>query len=258
MFQFEPFDGQFVVGLDARADPTSVAPDGSISDELEGLRGTLERFGARLVPLFGARQGPLRDLELQAQRLDLSRFYFLVGADGTSAEMYVRRLREHGEIDALRDALLEYRGVIEFAYFRPVAVPANAVIPDTTPDFSPLQTYLGPAPYGIDAVYARNWGPGGFGYGVHVVDVERAWCLTHEDLVLGAPVNVLSSGDPGDRNHGTAVAGMLAGDVDTKGVVGICPAAQFDAVAVANDAWAAARRDPDRGGTAARGRRALG
>ena len=72
---------------------------------------------------------------------------------------------------------------------------------------------------------------------MRIVDVEDAWCFTHEDLRLttGGTVNMPASSSAEDRNHGTAVAGMLSGDVNTIGIVGICPAAMFDGVSIAGE-----------------------
>jgi hypothetical protein len=50
-----------------------------------------------------------------------------------------------------------------------------------TPDFSALQSYLGPAPTGIDSRHAWSR-PGGRGTGVRIVDIESCWNFGHEDL----------------------------------------------------------------------------
>jgi hypothetical protein len=97
--------------------------------------------------------------------------------------------------------------------------------PAVTPDFSLEQKYLDAAPAGIDARYAWTR-PGGDGASVQIVDIERAWRFTHEDLrgaggVLGGfPVDCLR-----ERNHGAAVLGILRGDANAFGVKGICPGA---------------------------------
>lgn len=95
-----------------------------------------------------------------------------------------------------------------------------------TPDFSGRQGYLGPAPAGVDAVWAWQQA-GGSGEGVNVVDVEGGWQLGHQDLgrklagiVVGAPVEDLAW-----RNHGTNVLGVIGGDRTGTGVVGIVPEA---------------------------------
>jgi len=96
--------------------------------------------------------------------------------------------------------------------------------PNATPDLSGQQKYLGAAPNGINATYAWTR-PGGTGLDVRIIDVEREWRFTHEDLLTnwggvigGFPANILR-----ERNHGTAIMGILGGDTNTFGIKGICP-----------------------------------
>jgi len=98
-----------------------------------------------------------------------------------------------------------------------------------TQDFIEQQTYLYDANYlnlnsdiglGIQAVWAL---PGGQGQGVQIVDIERNWNLSHEDLPPGIPLVFGSPG--GDNDHGTAVVGILAGVDNGFGITGISPAA---------------------------------
>jgi len=105
--------------------------------------------------------------------------------------------------------------------------------PAITPDFTGNQAYLDAAPGGIDARFSFTI-PGGNGSGITIYDVEYDWNQMHEDLskAHGLPL-LLDSGDinapfepdPFDpfrnRNHGTAVLGVIVGDNDTKGVTGI-------------------------------------
>jgi len=96
-----------------------------------------------------------------------------------------------------------------------------------TPDFEGLQTYLGPAPRGLDAKYAWTQ-PGGDGTGVQVIDIEGAWNLNHEEF---AGRSTLAGGtmivDRGWRDHGTAVLGVLSSRRDGKGVTGIAHGCRF-------------------------------
>ena len=69
--------------------------------------------------------------------------------------------------------------------------------PVTTPDLSAQQKYLGASPAGINATYAWTR-PGGTGLDVRIIDVEREWRFTHEDLLAnwggvigGFPANIL-------------------------------------------------------------------
>jgi len=95
--------------------------------------------------------------------------------------------------------------------------------PISTPSFESYQSYLGPAPHGIDAPAA--WRRGHRGAGVWFADIEGGWNAAHEDLpgdrithVAGAPIR-----DPSWRAHGTAVLGEVVGVDNGKGVTGIAP-----------------------------------
>jgi hypothetical protein len=110
----------------------------------------------------------------------------------------------------------------------PAPLPAPPPTTSRTPDFTPLQGYLGPAPDGIDAIFSATI-PGGNGDGIKLYDVEYNWNQTHEDLskANGVPL-LLNPGDSAvdpfpqdDANHGTAVLGEVIADNDTKGVTGI-------------------------------------
>lgn len=100
-----------------------------------------------------------------------------------------------------------------------------------TGDFVSRQSYLGPAPQGIEATYARTL-PGGAGQGVTVIDLEYDWFFDHEDLRL--PPGALIGGERytfyGDE-HGTAVLGELFGRENGFGVTGGVPGATARTVA---------------------------
>ena len=98
--------------------------------------------------------------------------------------------------------------------------------PPITVDFTARQPYLDAAPTGIDARYAWTL-PGGRGAGVEVIDCEGAWRFTHEDLLVNqAGVIRNPTTDLGWRNHGTAVVGVVGGDVNAFGITGIAPEAR--------------------------------
>jgi serine protease len=113
---------------------------------------------------------------------------------------------------------------VETAEPAPLAAPPATT--RTTPDFTPDQGYLGPAPDGIDAIFSATI-PGGNGDGIKLYDVEYNWNQTHEDLSKANGVPLLldpgdSAVDPfNDNNHGTAVLGEVIADNDAKGVTGI-------------------------------------
>ena len=130
---------------------------------------------------------------------------------------------------------------VEAAYVKPAAVPpqfsdAPPVAPSApamTPDFTADQSYLDPAPGGVDARYAWTI-PGGTGTGVNSVDVEGAWNFAHEDLLAnqGGVVGGTPPTDPSWVNHGTAVLGIFSGDNNGLGVTGICPDANVSGISI--------------------------
>jgi len=93
-------------------------------------------------------------------------------------------------------------------------------IPPNDPLFS-RQGYLSEAPVGISV--AAAWENRADGFGITVVDLERGWNLSHQDLPAGVPLlnGVIR---PGSVFHGTGVLGILAGVHNNgKGIAGIAP-----------------------------------
>lgn len=111
--------------------------------------------------------------------------------------------------------------------------PSASEAPPVSPDFTLRQGYLESAPGGIDARYAWTV-PGGRGGGVGVIDIEGAWRFSHEDLLQnqGGIVGGTPTTNLGWRNHGTAVAGEISGDVNNLGITGIAPDAHIRAVSI--------------------------
>lgn len=108
--------------------------------------------------------------------------------------------------------------------------PSTEAAPAATPDFSDRQIYLNPAPEGIDAKYAWTL-PGGRGAGMKVIDCEWGWRFEHEDLIE-KQFGVVAGTDTTSRgfeNHGTAVIGVVSGDVNSIGITGIAPDAHIGA-----------------------------
>ena len=128
------------------------------------------------------------------------------------------------DVNALVDALNAIPS-IEVAYAQ--SPPRLAVdISPPTPNFQSQQGYLNAAPSGINALYAWNI-PGGRGAGTKIVDVEKAWVTTHEDLPAMFYTNGLQTTDPVWRNHGTAVMGVMVAGNNGYGVTGIAHEAQI-------------------------------
>jgi hypothetical protein len=98
--------------------------------------------------------------------------------------------------------------------------------PPVSPDDDPRsgnQGYLAAAPGGIDARWA--WANGvGDGTGVGFVDLEQGWTLTHEDLA-DASITIISGVSQAYHGHGTAVLGEVVAVDNTRGCIGVAPAA---------------------------------
>lgn len=189
--------------------------------------------GGRLASLFRRPHHQLVEhvKQLRATRPhvpDLSVFHEVVAREEHHAEIR-RALRGHvtaAYVKPPADIPLEMTTCAETAC---VPLP-NAETP--TPSYVARQGYLGKAPEGIDALWA--WAQGGDGTGVQIVDVERAWNFRHEDLadffggvVGGQPIDCLR-----ERNHGTAILGILSGDDNGFGVKGIAPSANVRAISI--------------------------
>ena len=221
--------------------------------DVSDLAKVLQNAGATITPLFGdseerlqqeratmAADMPGGDTEPFDELPDLSVYYHVDAADNV--------------LDELASELVKCRSV-ESAYVKPptylsqqVAVSGaagsgaeaiNAMrslevdAPPVTADFTARQGYLGPAPGGIDALYAATV-PGGRGLGVGIIDIEGAWRFSHEDLRQnqgGVAAGTLSN-DLGWRNHGTAVIGVFGGDRNGLGITGIAPDARTRGISI--------------------------
>jgi hypothetical protein len=222
-----------------------VRGDGSVADgqDASALDRELRDAGMLLRPVFGGRDrlrrwAGQRRAGAPCAAPNLSTYYRMVPVAGAAFP----------DDPASLNQVLRGIDAVDAAYLRPPAIltvtpcTAPALLPvggtaGATGDFSHLQGYLDPASDGgIDARYAWTL-EGGLGNGVRVADLERGWCMTHEDLDLAADdfMGGVPSSDLEARNHGTAVMGILAGTHDERGVLGICPSADVKAMAVTGD-----------------------
>ncbi|TDP32923.1 S8 family serine peptidase [Nocardia ignorata] len=201
--------------------------------ENSAVRGRVDNLlpgDAHLVPIFGPGNrlaGKLADTPQAAQAGSYLGYHRVVGAVGDLTEV-ADRLRAEDTVSA--------------AYVKPAAEPPLAPgttvarapeAPSVTPDFRSRQVYLDAAPNGIDATWAHTR-PGGLGTGVRVIDIEGAWRFTHEDLRhnQGGIIGGTASTDRGWRDHGTAVAGEISGDLNPFGITGIAPEAHIRAISI--------------------------
>ena len=200
--------------------------------DVSSLVGLLRSEGANLERLFGPSEERLRaaagppDSAAGLPAPDLS-IYYRVDAPDDRLDELTERLREQETVEA--------------AYIKPAAelpdlndmAPAADEPPVETPDFGDRQLYLGPAPGGIDALFAWTLN-GGSGTGVRIVDIEGAWRSTHADLLQnqGGVVGGAQADDLRWRNHGSAVVATFGADRTPFGVTGICPEANVRAISV--------------------------
>lgn len=200
-----------------------------VQDRAAAVRGQLQLLFSRSTERLRFEADCCRR-DTGQQPPDLTRFHrVLVPPEGLGEA--AERLAEVGEVEAAYIAPpVEVPHCPSLRDMAPLEVPP----PVPSPDFTRRQVYLGRGPAGIDARHAWRR-PGGTGEGVRIVDIEGAWCFTHEDLLQnqGGLMGGEPSRDPGYRNHGTAVMGMLGGDRNGQGVIGICPDAHLRAIAAA-------------------------
>ncbi|MGW4326411.1 S8 family serine peptidase [Nocardia sp. NPDC004573] len=227
-------------GADTAITPIALNDSRSAQSRLEELLPP----GGELVRIFGPANRVERrltgtpHLETGAEYLN---YFFVRGVTGGLDEL-AARLRAADDVAA--------------AYVKPPAEPplapegaraitgrSAAEAPPVTPDFAVRQGYLDAAPKGIDARWAWTV-PGGRGTGVRVVDIEGAWRFTHEDLQVnqGGVIGGNPAPQQGWRDHGTAVAGVISGDVNAYGITGIVPEAYIRAVSIFGSGSAAAIR----------------
>jgi hypothetical protein len=208
----------------------------SVADiDTESLGSLLVSHGAAMRPLFGLSEDRLR---AQVAALGVPPEAD-EGRDATplpDLALFYRVAAEVGQLAQLAEELLA-NDLVEAAYVKPAGEPpledSSAMQPDAgdappaTPDFVSRQGYLAAAPGGIDAGFAWTL-PGGGGSGVNVIDCEWAWRFTHEDLLQNQG-GVVAGTSGSDTDHGTSVLGVISGDRNSIGIIGIAPEATISA-----------------------------
>lgn len=215
----------------------------------------LHEAGATMMPLFGdsedrllqerasmAAEMPPAEAQYFGEIPDLSVYYRVEAAD-ESLDDLAAQLAQCQTVQAAyvkppaypsqQMATPGVAGAVAEAINLNLMMPLEAEAPPLTADFTARQGYLGPAPSGVDAVYATTLA-GGRGFGVGIIDIEGAWRFTHEDLHQnqGGVAGGTPTSDLGWRNHGTAVIGVFGGDRNNFGVTGICPDARVRGVSI--------------------------
>ena len=125
----------------------------------------------------------------------------------------------------LLNALLGVRDAVDAVYReQAVGPPPASAVNWSDDDFAGSQRHLDPSPGGIDAKWV--WDQLQLdGAGIAFADVERGWNLNHEDLKGKNPVRLTpASWNSVDwLDHGTAAVGLVVGQDNDVGIVGIAP-----------------------------------
>jgi hypothetical protein len=242
-----PPRGQVVVILKENSGPVLSKAEKSIATSSApetALQVTLEKLGVNLIPVFGDNEAHVERIASSASEKNL------VPSETLSRMQTVYTVENQENIDVDKIAAeLNKLEIVDGAYVKPIGEPPvylddsekspgflKATGGDVPITFSLVanQTYLNPAPGGIDANFAHTIA-GGRGDGVNVIDIEGGWNFGHEDLLQnngGLLHGFNNTADPGWLEHGTAVAGEIGGDSNTKGITGISPNAIFRGASV--------------------------
>jgi hypothetical protein len=137
--------------------------------------------------------------------------------------------------------------IVETVFYQPKGTEAtcNDIAPATA-DFSGGQTYMGPAPLGVDAIYAGNYHYAGRGHwAAWTCDIEWNWTEGHEDFNQDVPngygFEVLNGGDGGGTaDHGDACSGIIGACNNGFGMTGESYTVTPKGVSVASRSWASA------------------
>ncbi|KAF2467341.1 subtilisin-like protein [Lindgomyces ingoldianus] len=228
-------------GVRAQSSPGMTAVASSSGNDVSGVQSILSKHNASLKLLFGPNEDRLRAslvaASSTAQKIgqtppDLTPFYSVQAAED--------------KLDQLAKELRAER-TVKAAYVKPGAAPAifaqpdkvsTAAVASVTPNYQSRQSYLDPAPKGVDAAYANSI-VGGSGERMKVCSVEFGWLFTHEDLMENQS-GVIAGTAPVADNHGTATVGIVGADKNPYGVTGIVPRAISCASSVVDQTVAAA------------------
>lgn len=224
-----PYDSEVLPDLDIP--PTSsrtigvvgLKPDfrveierGTVTTPFVGIKLELERLNAEGFALRRMFSRSLRELEAERKKVeaaglvakapDLGRWLIFEVPEGRTMEESLRHLHSLDFVDT--------------AYAMPRAVPASLGT-ESVPNFKPQQSYLDPAPGGMDVKHVWKIA-GGKGQKIMIADVEGDWNTGHNDLRRADSKNIDGRLMGGIwYNHGTAVLGVLVGSQNGFGITGI-------------------------------------
>lgn len=206
-----------------------------ISHQLSAATSLSEAVGAlniELKPVFDLpADEPGASVELHRTNKAAMRRYFRAVVDDAELPHVLDRIRTMPGVSAAYAPPPVERPLAPFRERLADAAPRFEQVEghDRIPDFADWQHYHFEAPVGVDS--AAAWAvDGGRGAGVEIIDIEGGWCLTHRDLHGNRGLRGgQASTDRAERNHGTAVLGIIGGQENGFGVTGLAPAARFGA-----------------------------
>ncbi|PIR20978.1 MAG: hypothetical protein COV45_03695 [Deltaproteobacteria bacterium CG11_big_fil_rev_8_21_14_0_20_47_16] len=149
--------------------------------------------------------------------------------------LFIINVMDADEALEILNGLQHQPALLDFTHPLPLMQATTIKVPNINP--GPGQDYLlDPASTGGVNVKAA-WDAGLDGTGVIMEDIETNWNVNHVDLPLSAKdfVSSLKPGDPGyqqaqsddNKQHGTAVAGVLVGKDNGFGITGMAPAGKL-------------------------------
>jgi subtilisin family serine protease len=141
------------------------------------------------------------------QAPDFSTNYFTMLEPGKDYGDIIRQLSENTDI--------------EFAFEE--QYPSKNAVDASDDPMAIFQDYEFASPVGVASFEA--WDKNITGTGIQVTDIEDEWDLNHEDFPSGIPLLI---GDnkinfTNNDDHGTSVVGIICGQDNDKGIVGIAP-----------------------------------
>ena len=193
-----------------------------LPDSLTGLRAVLQDFpdapSREVIAPFSVPY--VRGLESTAQHSEFPPLHSLIG-------YFVLDARGLGSprTETLLNRLALIPAEVEMAYW-------ETEVENAAPPINPGNETIYPASYqghfsgssvGINAVAPTVWGQYD-GQGVGFGDIESGWNLAHVDLPNPAPA-VFNNNLLAGRQHGAAVLGLVVGQYNQRGIVGIAPGA---------------------------------
>jgi Subtilase family len=203
---------KFKEGINARLSSDNKLKSLSGND-VSPIEKIVNKYDVKLKPAFDEPEEKLlSDMEslksITAEVPNLSRYYTIHTEDKNRANDLVKELSSQETIESVE--------------LVPIGEDANTQL--VTPSFIDKQGYLGPSPDGIDALYAWQF-TGSKGDGIKIIDIEQAWNFEHEDLQQnqGGLIGGVISTNIRSRNHGTAVMGVIGGNENKFGIIGIVP-----------------------------------